>query len=269
LIKDNYEIQNIEMAVAITKDALKQVEKRLSKKEECKNERDIMAILDSYYCSNNCYRSFPPIVASGNNANTLHYDANNQKLTDLVLIDTGVKYNGYASDITRTYLLRQNRHAEDIYKIVMDAKTRGIAVTRPGTTLGEIHMEVVRVIVQGLAKLGILKGSPAKIIREKSYMDIYPHSTSHFLGLDTHDPFPGDGPRAKIVLQKGMVITIEPGIYLNANNSKIAKGYRGIGIRLEDDVLVTDTASRNLSGDYPVVTNCEVNGKKNSSISSS
>ncbi len=187
--------------------------------------------------------AYASIVGSGVNACTLHYLANADRMKngDLVLIDAGCEYQYYAADITRTFPVngRFNKHQRAIYELVLEAQLAAIAEIAPGKHWNQAHDATVEVITRGLVKLGLLKGGVEKLIRSEAYRDFYMHRAGHWLGLDVHDV--GDYRVADEwrVLEPGMVMTVEPGIYISPNNKKVAKAWRGIGVRIEDDVVVT------------------------------
>jgi Xaa-Pro aminopeptidase len=199
--------------------------------------------------------AYVSIVGAGENGCILHYDSNNTEVKegDMVLIDAGCEYEHYASDITRTFPASGKFSVEQkaIYELVLKAHTAAIAEIKPGAAWDAPHNASVKVIVKGLIKLGLLKGTPAQTIKNESYKSFYMHRVGHWLGLDVHDV--GD---YKIddrwrLLEAGMVTTIEPGIYIAPDNTKVPKKWRGIGIRIEDDVLVTKKGSRILSKGIP------------------
>jgi Xaa-Pro aminopeptidase len=215
-------------------------------------------LLHEFMISGSRAPSYNSIVASGANACILHYINNDQMLRDgdLVLIDAGCEYQYYAADITRTFPVsgRFSREQKALYDIVLNAQLEAIKATRPGVLWNEPHDVAVRIITEGLVELGLLKGKPADLISSGAYRDFYMHGTGHWLGMDVHDVgnYRIDGqPR---LLQPGMVTTIEPGIYVAADNKKVAKKWRGIGIRIEDDVLVTRTGNRVLTSGVPKTT---------------
>ena len=187
--------------------------------------------------------AYPPIVAGGANACVLHYTDNTARLNDgdLLLIDAGVEYDYYASDITRTFPVngRFSKEQRAIYELVLDAQRAAIDQVRPGNHWNDPHEAAVRVITEGLVELGLLKGRVNTLIKKEAYRKFYMHRTGHWIGMDVHDV--GD---YKIegewrVLEPGMVMTIEPGIYIRSGEKGVAKKWWGIGIRIEDDVLVT------------------------------
>ena len=199
--------------------------------------------------------AYNPIVASGDNACILHYNTNSAEVKegDLVLIDAGCEYEHYASDITRTFPAsgKFSQEQKAIYEIVLAAQEAAIKAVKPGAAWDAPHNASVKVITQGLVKLGLLKGRPAQLIKSEAYKDFYMHRVGHWIGIDVHDV--GD---YKIdddwrLLEAGMVTTIEPGIYIAPDNTKVPKKWRGIGVRIEDDVLVTKTGHRILSNGIP------------------
>lgn len=199
--------------------------------------------------------SYEPIVGSGANACVLHYRANNGPLRDgdLLLIDAGAEYQCYASDITRTFPVNGIFSDEQraLYQIVLDAQLAAIDEVRAGRPFDAYHDAAVRVITAGLVKLGLLKGSVEKNIDEASYRRFYMHKTGHWLGLDVHDvgDYRIDGVFRE--LEPGMVVTVEPGIYIAPDLKSVPAKWRGIGIRIEDDVLVTRGDPEVISADVP------------------
>ncbi len=202
----------------------------------------------------NSVPSYLPIIGGGENACILHYINNDHKLKDgdLVLIDAGAEWDYYASDITRTFPINGTftKEQAEIYQIVLDAHTAALAKAKAGFHYNEYHEAAVTVITQGLIDLGILKGDLQANIDDHSYAHYYMHKTGHWLGLDVHDcgEYSIDG--LWVELEANMVITIEPGIYIAAD-SKAPKKYRGIGIRIEDDVLITKQGNKILSNKVP------------------
>ena len=195
------------------------------------------------------------IVGSGENSCILHYNENNALLKegDMVLIDAGCEYEYYASDITRTFPAtgRFNPEQKSIYEVVLNAQLAGIAEAKPGSNLEKIHAACVRVLVEGLVQLNLLQGDINQLIDQKAYMHFYMHRTSHWLGLDTHDVGPYKERDTWVSLEPGMVLTIEPGLYINANLPGIDKKWWNIGVRIEDDILITNHGCEVLSADAP------------------
>ena len=185
--------------------------------------------------------AYPDIVGSGPNACTLHYESNRRKIEphELVLMDCGAEYHGYAADVTRTFPVDGTFTAEQraIYALVLKAQSEGIAMVKPGAPMNVAHMKALEVITEGLHTLGILSA-------DSSVRRYFPHGTSHTLGLDVHDTRGGD------TLRTGMVITVEPGIYVPAE-SPCDRKWWNIGVRIEDDVLVTRDGNRVLSDCIP------------------
>lgn len=198
--------------------------------------------------------AFGCIVASGPNATFLHYRSNNRRVQagDLVLIDAGVEYGYYASDVTRTFPVSGafSSAQRALYEIVLEAEQAAIARVRPGATLDDLHDAAVKVLVSGLIDLGILKGPLERAIENKTYKRFYMHRTSHWMGMDVHDVGDYFVERKPRPLKEGFVLTVEPGIYI-AEDAKVAKKWRGIGIRIEDDIAVTRTGYRNLTRKIP------------------
>ncbi len=199
--------------------------------------------------------AYPSIVAGGANACTLHYTDNSDRLRgrDLLLIDAGAEYDFYASDITRTFPVggRFSRAQRDVYSVVLAAQEAAIDTVAPGRTVDDVHNAAVRVLVEGLVGLGALKGRVKRIIEKEKYKRFYMHRTGHWLGMDVHDVGDyriDDQPR---VLEPGMVMTVEPGLYVAPGDEKAPKRLRGIGIRIEDDVLVTDSGREVLTSAVP------------------
>jgi len=201
------------------------------------------------------FQAYSPIVGGGNNACILHYTENHAPLQpgDLVLIDAGCEYACYASDITRTLPIngRFSPAQRALYELVLSAQEAAIRKAKPGNHWNEPHQEAVRVITKGLVALGILEGTPAKLIRQEAYKPYYMHRTGHWLGMDVHDvgDYMVDGEWR--LLEPGMVMTVEPGIYIPARSKGVSRRWWGIGIRIEDDVLLTRDGNEVLSADAP------------------
>jgi Xaa-Pro aminopeptidase len=197
-----------------------------------------------------------PIVAAGANATVLHYNDNSDPIRegDLVLVDAGGEVDLYTADVTRTWPASGKFRAPQraAYELVLAAADDAIAKTRPGVTVDELHEGAVRILTEGMVKLGLLPGDAAALIKEGAFRRYYMHRTSHWLGLDVHDAGsyrgPDGGPRK---LEPGMVFTIEPGLYVAPDDERAPAGLRGIGIRIEDDILVTDDGHENLTRAIP------------------
>ncbi|GLR64867.1 Xaa-Pro aminopeptidase [Marinospirillum insulare] len=199
--------------------------------------------------------AYGSIVGSGENACVLHYVENKDVMQagDLVLIDAGAEYQGYAGDITRTFPVSGvfSLQQKQLYNLVLKANQLAISLTRPGVSLDELHQATVHCLVTGLVELELLKGDVEQLIKTEAYKDFYMHGTSHWLGLDVHDVglyWQEGKPR---LLEPGMVFTIEPGLYISPDQQGIDPLWQGIGIRIEDDVLVTETACEVLTAAVP------------------
>ena len=199
--------------------------------------------------------AYSSIVAAGDNACILHYNTNNAAIEegDLVLIDAGCEYEYYASDITRTFPASGKFSDEQkaIYEIVLKAQEAAIEGIKPGVLWDAPHNASVKVITQGLIQLGLLQGNLSQCIKSEAYKEFYMHRVGHWIGMDVHDVgnYKIDGTWR--VLEAGMVTTIEPGIYIAPDNTDVPKQWRGIGVRIEDDVLVTKSGYRILSTGVP------------------
>ncbi|MGZ3449921.1 MAG: aminopeptidase P N-terminal domain-containing protein [Polyangiales bacterium] len=207
--------------------------------------------------------AYGSIVGSGPNATVLHYRKNDRRLEDgdLVLIDAGCEYGYYASDVTRTF--PANGKFSDvqkaIYELVLEAQLACVDMVKPGVTQGEIHEKAVEVMTRGLVKLGVLSGDIEKLLKDEAYKPFYMHKTGHWLGMDVHDvgayfvPDPAQslGKMKHRPLEPGMVITIEPGLYFGMGAEAAPEKFRGIGVRIEDDILVTESGHENLTAAIP------------------
>ncbi|WP_435952221.1 Xaa-Pro aminopeptidase [Dryocola sp. BD626] len=195
------------------------------------------------------FPSYNTIVGSGENGCILHYTENESAMRDgdLVLIDAGCEYKGYAGDITRTFPVNGRFTAPQraIYDIVLESLETALKLYRPGTSMQEVTGEVVRIMVTELVKLGILKGEVDPLIADNAHRPFFMHGLSHWLGLDVHDVGAYGQDRSR-VLEPGMVITVEPGLYI-APDADVPAQYRGIGIRIEDDILITADGNENLT----------------------
>jgi Xaa-Pro aminopeptidase len=187
--------------------------------------------------------SYPPIVAAGANACVLHYRANNAELVDgeLVLIDAGCELEMYASDVTRTFPVNGTFSApqRELYEVVLEANRAATAAAKAGNHWNDPHDAAVVTVTKGLKELGLLKGKTAALIKSQQYRQFFMHRTGHWLGIDVHDVGDYKVDEQWRLLEPGMVMTIEPGIYVSPAAKSVAKRWRGIGIRIEDDVQVT------------------------------
>lgn len=214
-------------------------------------EYALEAELNYIFGKNGCVPSYNSIVGGGENACILHYVENDQELKDgdLVLIDAACEYQLYASDITRTFPVNGKFSPEQkaLYEVILKAQLAAIDAVRVGNSYKEPHNAAVRIMVQGLLDLGIMKGDIEQIIASESYRQFYMHGTGHWLGMDVHDVGSykqGGGWRA---YEAGMVVTVEPGLYIAPDDETVDAKWRGIGIRIEDDVAVTQDGPRVLT----------------------
>ncbi len=206
--------------------------------------------------------AYPSIVASGENACILHYTENTRQMAagDLLLIDAGCCYDYYNSDITRTFPIDGEFSGEQrtLYELVLAAQAAAIATVKPGKTFDRVHNAAVEVLVEGLLELGLLSGDAAEIVKAEKYKPFYMHKTSHWLGLDVHDAGPYKIAEDRWqTLQTGQVLTVEPGLYISPRiqpaegQPETPERWHGIGIRIEDDVLVTDSGCEILTAAVP------------------
>ena len=212
-------------------------------------------LLDTFRRRGSERPAYGSIVASGPNACVLHHRKNDRQIGqgELLLIDAGCEYGYYASDVTRTFPVGRDfsREQQAIYELVLDAQLKGIAATRAGATLDEFHKLSVDIITRGLLRLGLLSGEPEKVIETNGYKRFFMHRTSHWLGMDVHDVgnYFVDGQPRK--LEPGMVLTVEPGIYISPTDDTVGPEWRGIGVRIEDDVLVSESGPEVLTAGIP------------------
>jgi Xaa-Pro aminopeptidase len=213
-------------------------------------EYEVMAELLHEFRSHNADLSYHPIVGGGANACVMHYRRNDQRLADgdLLLVDAGCEHDYYASDVTRTFPVNGRFTAAQraLYEVVLEAQMAAIDKVRPGNHWNEPHEAAVRAITQGLCKLKLLKGGVPRLIRDQAYLAFFSHRTGHWLGLDVHDVGDYKVGGEWRVLEAGMALTVEPGIYVRPSR-KVPEEFWNIGIRIEDDVLVTDGAAEVLT----------------------
>jgi Xaa-Pro aminopeptidase len=199
--------------------------------------------------------AYTSIVGSGANATVLHYINNDATLSDgdMLLIDAGAEYRGYASDITRTFPVngRFTPAQRDIYDLVLKTQMACVERVRPGTNVDELKNYSIELLTEGMVQLGLLQGETKKLIEEEKYKQFYMHGLGHFLGLDVHDVGRYQIKDEARRLEPGMVMTVEPGLYIAANTKDIPEKYLGIGVRIEDDVLVTEDGNHVLSSKAP------------------
>jgi Xaa-Pro aminopeptidase len=251
-IKDTHEIDLMRKAAQISSDAhiaaMKTVKPGMY-------EYELQAVIEYTFMKNGAEPAYPTIAGAGANATCLHYDFNNCVIKDgdLILIDAGAEYGHYSGDITRTFPAngKFSDLQKELYNIVLNAQIKAIENIKPGVKIDEYHNKAVDVLVDGLMDIGMLKGNRDEIMEEKAYNKFYMHGTGHWLGLDTHDVGMrkiGDETRP---FETGMVVTVEPGLYIAEDLEEVDEKYRGIGIRIEDDVLVTEDGNEVLTAATP------------------
>ncbi|MEQ8330176.1 MAG: aminopeptidase P N-terminal domain-containing protein [Longimicrobiales bacterium] len=253
LIKDAWEIRALREAAAVTVEGHRQ---GLAALAPGLGEWAVQARIDgTFRAAGASGPGFETIVGAGANACVLHYVSNSATVAegDLVLMDAGAEVGLYHGDVTRTAPASGRFTAEQraLHDLVDAARAAGVAAAVPGATVGSVHDAAVAVLVEGLVELGVLTGSPDTLIESEAYKAFFPHNTSHWLGLDVHDP--GDYARdgSSRVLEPGMVLTVEPGLYVPTGADGGAARFAGMGIRIEDDLLVTADGPENLTGDLP------------------
>ncbi|CEK09182.1 Xaa-Pro aminopeptidase [Legionella hackeliae] len=254
LFKSEAEIQLMRKAAEISVNAHIRAMKFCS---QAKYEYELEAELLHQFTQGGCRSvAYDPIVGSGANTCILHYTDNNQPLRegDLVLIDAGGEYQNYAADITRTFPVSGHYSPEQraIYELVLKAQKIGINAIKPGIAWHEVQQRMVRVLTSGLCELGLLSGDVNTLITDEAYKPFYMHNSGHWLGLDVHD-----AGRYKVkdewrLLEPGMVLTVEPGLYIMADMDGVDPRWWNIGVRIEDDILVTKDGHENLTAALPV-----------------
>ena len=252
LIKDDHEIELIKQACEISAEA------HIAAMQSVKggiNEQFIESLYIHEFSKRGArYPAYNPIVAGGENACVLHYVENNQNINegDLLLVDAGCEYKMYAADITRTFPVSGKFSLEQrqIYEIVLDAMNAAINSVKEGNNIMQPQEVSEKVITEGLVKVGILKGDPETLHKNGAYKDFYMHKIGHWLGLDVHDA--GDYMEGDDYMKykPGMVTTIEPGIYISSS-MEVEDKWKGIGVRIEDNILVTNDGNENLTKSVP------------------
>lgn len=252
LIKDDHEIALLRRAAHIAGEAHRRAMRFAA---PGKFEYEVEAEFLHEFRRSGCQApAYPPIVAGGANACVLHYVGNDRMLQDgdLLLIDAGCELDGYASDITRSFPVngRFSGPQADVYDLVLDAQAAAIAAIRPGASFLDPHTAAVRVLAQGFIDLKLLEGSLDSVIESESYKRFYMHRTGHWLGLDVHDAGEYRAGEAWRTLAPGMTLTVEPGCYIRAAGD-VPVAFHNIGVRIEDDVLVTADGCEVMSADTP------------------
>jgi Xaa-Pro aminopeptidase len=251
-IKSPQEIELIKKALSITKDAHHKV---MAMQKVGKREYELQAEFEYEFKKNGAYSdAYTTIIAGGDNGNTLHYIDNSQilKEDELILIDAGCEYEMYASDITRTIPVsgKFSEAQKEIYELVLTTEIKVIDAIKEGVLRTDLQMMARKSLCEGMLKLGILKGELEELIKEEKDRKYFPHGIGHWMGLDVHDPCPyKDKKGREIPLAEGMVMTIEPGLYLPLDDVNLPEKYRGIAVRIEDNILVTKEGYDNLSFD--------------------
>ncbi len=253
LVKSQQEIEWMREAGELSSQAHKVL---MSKVRAGMNEKEMQAILfDEFYKRKAHREGYFSIIAAGDNATILHYRDNNSdsKDGDLLLVDAGAEKNYYTADITRTYPLngKFSDAQKDVYSKVLKVQKELIELVKPGIPFAQIQEAAREKLTEQLIELGFLKGTVAENLKSKSFTKYYPHNVSHFLGMDVHDTglYIVNGSSRK--LEAGMTLTIEPGIYIPVNDTTVPEKYRGIGIRIEDDILVTSSGREVLTKNAP------------------
>lgn len=220
------------------------------------NERQVQSSLfGAFYDQMAFQEAYSSIIASGANACTLHYRANNRQMQDgdFLLIDAGAEKSYYCADITRTYPINAkfSLAQKDLYEAVLETQKKLIELAKPGFSLPELHDSSVQLLTQNMVDLNLLKGSVDQLIETKAYQKYYPHGVGHYLGMDVHDvglSKIGDKP---VAFEAGMIHTVEPGIYVPEDDELAPSELRGLGVRIEDDILITDSGNENLTALAP------------------
>lgn len=250
LLKTAEEVETIRRAVVLTADAHHEAMKR------CRpgmKEYQLEAAMTYVFVNGGGHaEAYGTIVAGGNNANTLHYVENRDVLHDgdLVLIDAACEVELYASDITRTFPVsgKFTEPQKELYEKILEVQLKVIAAMKPGVKRDWLQLYSEELLCQVLIDLGILHGDLKSLLESKAHKKYAPHGIGHWMGLDVHDPCPYvDDAGESLAFAPGMVMTIEPGIYIRSDDETVEEKYRGIGIRIEDDILITEEGSENLS----------------------
>jgi Xaa-Pro aminopeptidase len=253
LVKDAAELELLRRAVAITAEAHTAA---MRAARPGMHEYEIEALVEYTFRRRGAAGpGYTTIVGGGDNANILHYIENDAPLGPgaLLLIDAGAEYRGYTADVTRTWPTgaRFTDAQRRVYEVVLETQKACVAAVAPGANIDAIHELAVRKLTEGMVRLGLLSGTVDELLKTEAYKRFYMHRTSHWLGLDVHDAgiyYPADAPRQLI---PGMVLTVEPGLYIAAGSAGVPEALQGIGIRIEDDVLVTDTGHEVLTRAIP------------------
>ena len=253
LIKNDEELARIAQATELTAEAHRAAMKAT---QPGMYEYELEALIDAIFRKNGGRgTAFPTIVANGENATILHYTTNNCVIRDgdLVLIDAGCEYKYYNGDITRTFPAngKFTEAQREIYQLVLDVQLAVIETIRSDVSIDEPNRKAIELLTEGMLALGLLKGEKEKLIEDEEYKKFYMHRVGHMLGLDTHDVNKTrDGEEHK-TFQPGMVTTVEPGFYIQPDSENVPSRYLGIGVRIEDDILVTESGNEVLTAKVP------------------
>jgi Xaa-Pro aminopeptidase len=256
LRKSRDELERLRRACAITAEGFREA---MARARPGVGEWEVESLLTAAYRRNGSWgpsgAGYGHIVAGGANATVLHYRENEKRLPEggLLLIDSGAEFEGYTADVTRTFPLGRRFSAPQraVYEAVLEAHRAALAEVRPGSTLDRGHDAAIRVLTQAMVRLRLLEGDAEQLIKDEAYKRCFMHRTGHWLGMDVHDAgryMVGGAPR---VLEPGMVLTVEPGLYIREDDEKAPPDLRGIGVRIEDDVLVTAEGYEVLTASIP------------------
>lgn len=247
------EVARMKAAAKITSTAFARVLRELKPGQ---SERDVHATLMYEFMSGGAeMEAYGSIVAGGNNACVLHYRDNNALLRDgeLLLIDAGCQVDNYASDVTRTFPIngKFTQAQRALYSICLSSQKDAIAAAKPGATWVDVQDAAFRTLAKGLVELGLIKVSVEEAIQKNIHKQFCPHGISHWIGLDVHDSGMYKHGETPVPFEPGMYFSVEPGIYINADDASVPEEYRGIGIRIEDDVLITHSGNEVLTASIP------------------
>lgn len=249
LFKDQFEVDSLRTANALAS-AAHEAAMRFSRPNVY--EYQVQAVLESVMRSRGSSQlGYPSIVAGGSNACCLHYNVNSCQVenNELLLIDAGCEWNFLTADITRTFPVsgKFTPEQKEIYNLTLTAQRTAIEALRPGVLFSQVGELATRVLIDGLLQLGLLKGTPESILESQKHKEFFPHSLGHFLGMDVHDVGRYRIKNVERPLEAGMVITIEPGLYIQPSCVSVDECWRGIGVRIEDNILITKDGSENLT----------------------
>jgi len=253
VIKSDEEIELMQRAADIAAEA--HVEAMKAVRPGMK-EFEVEALIEHFFRRHGAAGpAYTSIIGAGANATVLHYISNTGELRDgeLLLIDAGAEYHGYASDITRTFPIngRYTKAQREIYDLVLETQMACVEMVRPGTTHDELKSRSIELLTEGMVRLGLLQGDPAQLIKDKKYEKFYMHGLGHMLGIDVHDVGVYYYDKQSRALEPGTVMTVEPGLYISPDSKDVPEQYLGIGVRIEDDVLCTNSGPRVLTSKVP------------------